>query len=77
MKAMTMTDVKRAFSIAGMIQSGRRSKTAPDNLEDLLLLNSELQDFGSREKLECYVLIVDLGLNLYAYMYCTCNLRIT
>ena len=29
-------DVERAFSIAGMIQSGRRSRTAPDTLEDLL-----------------------------------------
>ena len=34
-------DVERLFSIAGMIESGRRSRTASDTLEDLLFLNSE------------------------------------
>ena len=38
-------DVKQAFLIAGIIQTGRRSRTAPDTLEDLLFLNSEHRGF--------------------------------
>ena len=55
-----MTDAKRAFSIARMIQSSRRSRTtAHDNLKYLLFLHSERRDIGNRGKLECCVLIVD------------------